>query len=86
MAAFLRQLSIAQFQKEFLCPANYDFEKKKTKYFASGDTSPFTLTNEVRNYTTWKPSDIEARREILLQRLVEDWQLRGDFEKWWEAR
>ena len=63
---------------------NYDFEKKKTKYFASGDTSAFTLTNEVRGYKTWKPSDIEERRGVLLQRLASDWQLDDEFEIWWE--
>lgn len=64
---------------------NYEFEKKRTKYFAPGDTSAFTLTNEVRGFTTWKPSDIEGRREVLLQRLASDWQLDGEFEKWWET-
>ena len=64
---------------------NYEFEKKKTKYFASGDTSTFTLTNEVREFTTWKPSDIEGRRKVLLQRLASDWKLDGNFEKWWAS-
>ncbi|MDO6588943.1 HNH endonuclease family protein [Loktanella sp. D2R18] len=63
---------------------NYDFGKKKTKYFAAGDTSPFTLTNEVREFGSWKPEDIEGRRKALLKRLAKDWGLKDTFKKWWE--
>lgn len=64
---------------------NYDFEKKKTKYFAPGDTSPFTLTNEVREFNSWTPDDIEGRRKELLRRLAIDWGLKDTFKKWWES-
>lgn len=64
---------------------NYDFEKKKTVYFARGDTSAFTLTNEVRAFDTWSPSDLEQRREELLRRLAQDWELNDAFESWWES-
>lgn len=66
--------------------ANYDFGDKKTKYFAPGDTSAFTLTNEVRGYETWKPSDIAQRREVLLRRLAADWRLNDVFEDWLESQ
>lgn len=62
---------------------NFDFATKKTKYFASGNTSAFTLTNEVRAYQTWKPSDIQARRKVLLDRLAKTWQLEDAFKEWW---
>uniref|UniRef100_UPI003B5183BE DUF262 domain-containing protein n=1 Tax=Roseovarius indicus TaxID=540747 RepID=UPI003B5183BE len=64
---------------------NYDFEKKKTKYFAPGDTSPFTLTNEVREFSSWTPEDIEGRRKELLKRLAKDWGLKDTFKKWWKS-
>lgn len=65
---------------------NFEFGKKKTKYFAPGDTSAFTLTNEVRNYNTWKPSDIDERQEAVLRRLVNTWHLADVFEEWKESK
>ncbi|WP_417804104.1 DUF262 domain-containing protein [Thalassospira lucentensis] len=62
---------------------NYDFDKKKTKYFAPGNTSAFTITNEVRAFKTWTTFDIEKRREDLLRRLASDWRLDDAFESWW---
>ncbi len=65
--------------------ANFDFDRKKNEYFASGDTSAFTLTNEVREYKTWTTSDLEERRKILLERLADDWELEDELSAWWEA-
>lgn len=64
---------------------NYDFLKKKNKYFVSGDSCPFTITNEVREYKTWKPDDIEDRRTIILERLAEDWGLEDVLQEWWDS-
>ena len=64
---------------------NYDFENKKARYFPSGDASPFTITNEVREYETWTPDDIEARQYELLQRFAREWRLNEEFAKWMEA-
>ncbi len=64
---------------------NFDFDKKKNEYFASGDTSPFILTNEVREYDTWKLADIENRREILLERLAKAWGLEAALAAWWDV-
>ena len=64
---------------------NFDFDRKKTEYFVSGDTSPFILTNEVREYDTWKLSDIETRQEILLDRLAEAWDLENTLAAWWDT-
>lgn len=64
---------------------NFDFGRKKNEYFASGDTSAFVLTNEVREYDTWKLSDIEERRELLLERLAEAWDLEDELAEWWET-
>ncbi|WP_256819595.1 DUF262 domain-containing protein [Pseudomonas putida] len=62
---------------------NYDFDKKKTKYFASGDTSAFTLTNEVRGYSQWTLEELKVRRVELFERLAKAWRLEHNLEKWW---
>jgi len=64
---------------------NYDFDRKKAKYFPSGDASPFTITNEVREYETWTPEDIEARQYELLQRFANEWRLDEEFAEWMKA-
>lgn len=64
---------------------NFEFDVKKNQYFAPGDSSAFTLTNEVRAYSTWASSDIEERREVLLRRLAKDWRLDDVFENWWKS-
>jgi len=61
---------------------NYAFARKKSEYFASGDASPFTLTNEVREYDAWRPEDIESRQDELLQRFADAWDLKSEFENW----
>ncbi|MFO7578765.1 MAG: DUF262 domain-containing HNH endonuclease family protein [Nitrosomonas halophila] len=65
---------------------NFDFDVKKTKYFAAGDTCAFTITNEVREYKTWKVSDLKKRREELLKRFAHAWDLEEDLGKWWIAK
>lgn len=62
---------------------NYDFDKKKSKYFASGDTCAFTLTNEVRNYSQWTLKELKVRRVELFERLAKAWRLEQSLEKWW---
>lgn len=66
--------------------SNYDFDKKKTTYFAPGDACAFTLTAEVREATSWTPEDIEARQTIVLERLAKAWRLADDFESWINGR
>lgn len=63
---------------------NYEFGIKKNTYFVSGDTSAFTLTNEVRAFDTWKPEQIEQRQDDLLRRLAKAWDLNAQFEIWWK--
>ena len=64
---------------------NFEFDIKKNQYFASGNSSAFTLTNEVRAYSKWRLSEIEERREVVLRRLAKDWRLDDAFEAWWES-
>lgn len=61
---------------------NYDFDKKKSKYFASGDSCAFTLTNEVRAHSQWTLTELTARRWELLARLAKAWRLENNLEQW----
>lgn len=65
---------------------NFDFEKKKTKYFAAGDSSAFTLTNEARSYQQWTIKELEERQKELLGRLAKSWRLEQDFATWQSAK
>lgn len=57
--------------------SNYDFEKKKEKYFATdGGVSPFALTTQVLQKDQWTPAIIEQRQKELLEKLSTLWQLR----------
>ena len=65
--------------------SNYDFDDKKSKYFASGDSCPFIITNEVLSFETWKPEDLEIRQYDLIKRLAVDWKLIDFFDDWWDS-
>lgn len=55
---------------------NYDFEKKKTKYFTTGGkASPFALTSQVIHEEEWTPEVLEARQKELLGKLKNLWWL-----------
>lgn len=53
---------------------NYDFERKKSKYFQSG-VVPFALTTEVVNESEWIPAVLEQRQKRLIDRLRSEWRL-----------
>lgn len=56
--------------------SNWDFERKKTAYFASKDgTSPFPITQEVLQASQWDVSHLEKRQQRLIGKLSEVWQL-----------
>ncbi|MBC6443297.1 MAG: DUF262 domain-containing protein [Rhodobacteraceae bacterium] len=65
---------------------NLDFTKKKDEYFKLDDTSPFILTNQLRNYETWTPADVNKRRKELLTRLAQAWDIEDNFNAWWEEQ
>ncbi|MFI1240693.1 DUF262 domain-containing protein [Nocardia salmonicida] len=55
---------------------NYDFAKKKAKYFTSGNGSAvFALTTQVLSQGEWTPAVIEARQADLLAVLHKEWEL-----------
>ena len=56
--------------------SNYDFATKKSVYFqGKGTSSPFILTNEVRDSAEWTPEVLEMRQKRLLGVLKNHWQL-----------
>ena len=66
--------------------SNYDFETKKSTYFAKDDTCAFTLTAEVRGYDSWSPADIRQRQADVLNRLAKAWRLTDDYQSWKDAQ
>lgn len=55
---------------------NYDFEKKKDKYFSSKNgVSKFALTTQVLNTPVWTPEVVRGRHQELLGVLVREWGL-----------
>ena len=57
---------------------NYDFERKKHKYFARKGTTPFALTAQVLHENAWTPKVLERRQKTLISALVEEWHLDED--------
>lgn len=55
---------------------NYDFTYKKDVYFRKKETSsPFILTNEVRDEAEWRPDRLEKRQERLIKLLCNHWNI-----------
>ncbi len=55
---------------------NYDFDKKKDKYFTGKDgVSPFAITTQVLKKSEWTPEVVEQRQDELLGRLKQLWRL-----------
>lgn len=62
---------------------NYDFSKKKEKYFSDRDgTSPFAITTQVLKQEGWTVDVLEERQKRLITHLVDVWNLnRSDDER-----
>ncbi|BAY86484.1 hypothetical protein NIES267_59930 [Calothrix parasitica NIES-267] len=55
---------------------NYDFRKKKQKYFTTkSGVSPFALTTQVLTESEWTPQIIEKRQTNAINKLKEIWRL-----------
>lgn len=61
--------------------SNYDFEKKKNVYFTEDGDSAFVLTNQVRERKEWTPEVLKERRERLLTKIAQKWNI--DFPNDW---
>lgn len=57
---------------------NYDFERKKSRYFTGDSISSFVLTTEVLKYPQWTPEVIRNRQNQLLERCKNMWNLGDD--------
>ena len=56
--------------------SNWDFDKKKSKYFGSEDgSSPFVITQDVLKTKAWTPDHLVERQQKLLRKLSEVWDL-----------
>ncbi len=56
---------------------NNGFEVKHRVIFPHGQVSPHAITNQVLFMRHWTAEDIRARDAVLLQRVAEIWQLKG---------
>ena len=55
---------------------NFDFKKKKTKYFTSKTgVSPFALTTQVLSEQEWTPEVIEKWQQKRIAQLKKVWRL-----------
>jgi hypothetical protein len=56
--------------------SNWDFAKKKTKYFGGrSGSSPFPITTEVIEKATWTPDDFFERQSRFVALLTKEWRL-----------
>jgi uncharacterized protein with ParB-like and HNH nuclease domain len=56
--------------------SNYDFEKKKEKYFKTyGSVSSFALTTQVVNEDKWTPAIVQRRQYEMLDKARQMWSL-----------
>lgn len=63
-------------RRENSAAKNYDFDKKKEKYFATRTgVASFAITTQVLRETEWTPAIINQRQEELLQILKTLWRL-----------
>lgn len=54
---------------------NFDFAKKKSKYFSNNGTSAFALTTQVLKEDKWTLDVVKKRQEKLLSTLKQKWEL-----------
>lgn len=58
--------------------SNYEFEKKKTAYFAKGGVSPFPLTTQAIGETDWTLAVLEKRQTNVVNELRQVWRISAD--------
>lgn len=54
---------------------NFDFKKKKEKYFGGQSVAAFALTSQILHQSTWTPAVIDQRQSDSLQSLKKIWRL-----------
>jgi hypothetical protein len=75
--AWIHRLANLVLLSKYKNPAasNYDFDNKKTKYFAQDGDSAFVLTSQVRQQPVWTIDVLESRQQNLLKRISDVWEL-----------
>ena len=56
---------------------NYDFERKKRRYFHRGGVATFALTSQVLAESAWTPDVLARRQRNLIDALKIEWRLAG---------
>ena len=54
---------------------NYEFDRKKEKYFQKEGVSSFAVTSQVLSETEWTPEVLQRRQKMLLDKLEREWRL-----------
>lgn len=62
-------------RKKNASASNWEFDRKKTAYFAKGGVSPFVLTTQVLEHANWTPDVIAIRQKQLCEKLESHWRL-----------
>ncbi|NEU96027.1 DUF262 domain-containing protein [Bradyrhizobium uaiense] len=62
-------------RKKNSAASNYEFSKKKDAYFTRNGVSPFPLTTQVLQHSSWTPTIVAARQEELLSIFEQHWRL-----------
>lgn len=55
--------------------SNYDFERKKQKYFQNGNVPTFPLTTQILRASEWTPTVLKCRQKFLIDKMKEEWCL-----------
>ena len=55
--------------------SNYEFERKKERYFLRNGSTPFVLTSQVANQLEWTPAVLKRRQGELVNALKTEWRL-----------
>jgi hypothetical protein len=62
-------------RKKNASASNWEFDRKKTSYFARGGVSPFPITTQVLEHKDWTPKVVAARQKELCDKLETHWRL-----------
>ena len=55
--------------------SNFEFDRKKEKYFKEGGAAIFALTNRVTLENEWTPDILQKRQKMLIDSLCKEWRL-----------
>ncbi|WP_225412666.1 DUF262 domain-containing protein [Stigmatella hybrida] len=62
-------------RKKNSAASNYEFERKKEKYFTVEGVTPFVLTTQVIGCSEWTPNVVDERQKTFVSKLSNHWRL-----------